>query len=943
MYDYHINKSLISFEKYNFYNIFSNTDVSLFYSSLEYIKTEKELIYHYKNFGSYYIEDILKIYLGNENYIKFKEKLNKKKYNLIKNYCHPYSFKVLDWNSKNEFKSVKQLSRNKIIEDYMIVENSESCDCYDIIKTSNNFWLKVYGTKVVFQLHEKKQTLIFNCVVDDVIIEDKNTELKDYLIYSEDELIENKEYEKNTINTYFNEPLDEIIKEFMSMDIFYKRKTIIQFLDNDDEKYVNIALLLYELLSIRRKSYEFNSEKKIINLTIPYFLKKKLNNTVSNINKIVENGNSLEVDIPLDTKIKLLNVDEFVKSKLYMKFKELKSKSDDNSKVRQYLEGILSVPFGTYIEENIFKISKKIKKEEKKTIIEFIHNYDNLVDISKKNYSFFINNKLKILIEKKKKSELLQLNIKYKYKNKREIIKELLYEINDVKYNENAKDIFYNLNITDHAINEFFKLKFMNSEVDKLKTYINSINSILDISIHAHDNVKRELQRVFARWVTGELDGYCMGFEGPPGVGKTTIAKYGISECLKDSKGKKRPFNFLSLGGSNSSSLLNGHNYTYVGSTWGKLVDFLIKSKCMNPIIYIDELDKLSKTEHGNEITGILTHLTDSTQNDHISDKYFSGIPFDFSKVLFIFSYNDPSQIDPILLDRIHRIKFNYLKENEKLIVVKKYILPSLYEKIGLLEKFINIEDENILYIINNFTFESGVRKLKELLFTILSEINIKFINKEITIPLKITNEDIKNIYLKEKHENIHYSVNKCENRVYGMWANQYGLGGVLPINLKEFPSKTPLELKLTGLPGTVMKESMYVSQTLAWSYLTDEQKKSWNIKNVGLHIHCPDGSTNKDGPSAGSALTVSLILFLKNKQVNGSYGMTGEINLEGDVTAIGGLELKINGGIKAGIKKFIYPKENQCDFDKIEDKSKYDGIKFYSVGSLDEILNIIL
>merc|ERR1712226_1223218 len=113
------------------------------------------------------------------------------------------------------------------------------------------------------------------------------------------------------------------------------------------------------------------------------------------------------------------------------------------------------------------------------------------------------------------------------------------------------------------------------------------------------------------------------------------MGKYGISECLKDDKGNKRPFNFLSLGGSNNSNLLDGHNYTYVGSNWGKLVDFLMKSKCMNPIIYIDELDKVSRTEHGKEIIGILTHLIDSTQNEHFSDKYFSGIPFDFSKVLF--------------------------------------------------------------------------------------------------------------------------------------------------------------------------------------------------------------------------------------------------------------------------------------------------------------------
>ena len=401
--------------------------------------------------------------------------------------------------------------------------------------------------------------------------------------------------------------------------------------------------------------------------------------------------------------------------------------------------------------------------------------------------------------------------------------------------------------------------------------------------------------------------------------------------------------NFLSLGGSNNSNVLDGHNYTYVGSTWGKLVDFLMKSKCMNPIIYIDELDKVSKTEHGNEIIGILTHLTDSSQNQHIADKYFSGIPFDFSKVLFIFSYNDPSLIDPILLDRIHRVKFTYLKETEKLVIAKNYIIPELYEKIGLNSNIIELSDDNILFLIRKYTNESGVRKLKELLFSILSEINIKLIDKEFdSIPVTLSNDDIKHTYLKEKYCVIDYKI-KDENLIYGMWANSLGMGGVLPINIKMFHSKTNFELKLTGLPGTVMKESMHVSQTLSWNYLEDDEKKKWIKKENGLHIHCPDGSTNKDGPSAGSAITLALILFLKNLKPNNSYGITGEINLDGDITAIGGLELKINGGIKSGLKHFIFPKDNIPDFEKIEDKSNFKDIKFYQVGNLNELLKIIL
>jgi len=639
----------------------------------------------------------------------------------------------------------------------------------------------------------------------------------------------------------------------------------------------------------------------------------------------------------------MLKVSEYVKKKLFLKYKELKSKGDDNGKIRQYLDGILTVPFGTYIKEDIFSISDDIKNKTNMSVNELVYKYDDLLTNHQKLYDNTLNITIPSILRKKKKNELTSINIKYKYLNKKKIITLLSEEIKNSNA-EKINDILYCCNINNKVISEYFNIKELNNSVNKIKDYTVDCKTIMDKSIFSQNNVKREIQRVITSWITGNNEGYCLGFEGPPGVGKTTIAKYGISKCLKDNKGKYRPFNFLSLGGSNNSNLLDGHNYTYVGSTWGKLVEFLIKSKCMNPIIYIDELDKVSKTEHGNEIIGILTHLTDPSQNQHMSDKYFSGIPFDFSKVLFIFSYNDASMIDPILLDRIHRIKFNYLKENEKLIIAKEYILPDLYKNIGLNTNILQFTNENLLYIIRNFTNEPGVRKLKEILFIIISEINIRLVNKEFKkIPVEISNNDIKQDYLKERNSMIEFKIKNNENRLYGLWANSLGMGGVLPINIKEFLTKTIFELKLTGLPGKVMKESMNVSQTLAWNYLNEDEKKIWSDKNSGLHIHCPDGSTNKDGPSAGSVITLAIMLFLKNITPNNSYGITGEINLDGEITAIGGLELKINGGIRAGLKHFIFPKQNSSDFEKIEDKSKFNDITFYQVSNIDELLKIIL
>jgi hypothetical protein len=172
----------------------------------------------------------------------------------------------------------------------------------------------------------------------------------------------------------------------------------------------------------------------------------------------------------------------------------------------------------------------------------------------------------------------------------------------------------------------------------------------------------------------------------------TSLARKGLADCLKDENGVSRPFAFIALGGSSNGSTLYGHNYTYVGSTWGRIVDILIEKKCMNPIIFIDELDKVSKTEQGKEIIGILTHLVDTTQNECFEDKYFSGVDINLSKALFIFSYNDAAAIDKILLDRIHRIKFDHLKINDKLEIVKNFILPEINEKLNF-ENIINIDD----------------------------------------------------------------------------------------------------------------------------------------------------------------------------------------------------------------------------------------------------------
>ena len=376
----------------------------------------------------------------------------------------------------------------------------------------------------------------------------------------------------------------------------------------------------------------------------------------------------------------------------------------------------------------------------------------------------------------------------------------------------------------------------------------------------------------------------------------------------------------------------------------------------MNPIIFIDEIDKVSKTEQGKEIIGILTHLVDSTQNDTFQDKYFSGIDIDLSKVLFIFSYNDVEKIDKILLDRIHRIKFDHLTIQDKIVIVKKFLLPEMSTQIGLKDA-ININDDAIHFLINNFTCESGVRKLKELLFEIVSQINLDLLkNKDsemIEFPILINIEKIKEIF----YDKTFIRKTKINNEakigiINGLWANNLGQGGILHIETQFYTTNTLLELKLTGMQGDVMKESMNVAKSLCYNLLNDSQIENINkyfekTKNQGIHIHVPEGATPKDGPSAGTAITIAIYTLLTSQKINNNFAITGEINLQGLVTPIGGLELKILGGLDAGVTNFIYPKDNNYDFklflDKYKDKIDLSNINFYEVTNIREVIKLII
>jgi ATP-dependent Lon protease len=289
------------------------------------------------------------------------------------------------------------------------------------------------------------------------------------------------------------------------------------------------------------------------------------------------------------------------------------------------------------------------------------------------------------------------------------------------------------------------------------------------------------------------------------------------------------------LGGASDESFLLGHSYTYEGSIYGRIAQGIMSSKCMNPIIYFDELDKISKTHKGDEIKNVLIHLTDPVQNSHFRDKYFHGIEFDLSKVTFIFSYNDPSLIDHVLLDRITQVETKYLLLNQKIEIAEKYLIPEIIKDIGFQKDMVSISSDNIEYIINKYTNEGGVRKLKSLLYSVFREINIanltniKINDSDIKFPYTINERNIKTI-LKTKREIQPEKINtlaKC-GVINGLYASSNGIGGVLPIETLWIPTANMFETKATGNLQQVIKESTDVASTLAFNHIPKEKQDEY-------------------------------------------------------------------------------------------------------------------
>ena len=324
-------------------------------------------------------------------------------------------------------------------------------------------------------------------------------------------------------------------------------------------------------------------------------------------------------------------------------------------------------------------------------------------------------------IEKPYRMTLLESEIPIEFKAA------AMKKINSLRYMEPGSGEFYK---SKNWVDTFMRIPFntyhglpisIDDGVEKCHDFMEKSQKILDEAIYGLNDAKMQIMQMIGQLlINPNAIGTAIAIHGPPGTGKTSLVKEGISKILN------RPFAFIALGGATDSSFLEGHGYTYEGSTWGKIVQILIESRCMNPVIYFDELDKISDTPRGQEIAGILTHLTDTSQNSQFHDKYFAEINFDLSKCLFIFSYNDESKVNPILKDRMYRIKTNGYVSKEKTIIANNYLLPKICEQVRFNDKEIIIPNDVLIYIIENYcNKEDGVRNLKRCLEIIYTKLNL--------------------------------------------------------------------------------------------------------------------------------------------------------------------------------------------------------------------------
>ncbi len=460
---------------------------------------------------------------------------------------------------------------------------------------------------------------------------------------------------------------------------------------------------------------------------------------------------------------------------------------------------------------------------------------------------------------------------------------------------------------------------------DKINANLTKATKILDEKHYAMDDVKERVLEYLA--VVKKRKGHhgnIILLLGPPGVGKTSIGK-SIAECL----GQK--FYRFSLGGMRDEAEIKGHRRTYVGSMPGKIIQALKTVKTSNPVIMLDEIDKISHSQFGDPSSALLEVL-DPEQNKDFLD-HFIDVRYDLSKVLFICTANQIDSIPAPLLDRMEIIELSGYITEEKIEMTKRHLLPKLLENTGLKKTEFSISDKVIKQIIEDYARESGVRTLEKVLNKILRKVTFELTKNRSLKKIDLTSKKVEE-YLGKARFTKDDGPSEQVGVVNGLAYTSIG-GSTLQIEATKTPSKDA-GLKQTGQLGKVMIES----SEIAYTHVKCLLKKTKTFNSNMFHLHVPAGATPKDGPSAGITMATAMVSLAKNKAVKKGVAMTGELTLTGKVMPIGGLKEKLLAAKRAGMKEVIVPYGNKKDYTELP-KSVKKGIQMHFVRSFDDVLKI--
>lgn len=483
-------------------------------------------------------------------------------------------------------------------------------------------------------------------------------------------------------------------------------------------------------------------------------------------------------------------------------------------------------------------------------------------------------------------------------------------------------------NVERGYIETLLSLPWENSSQDS--DDIENAAKILDENHYGMKKVKeRILETLAVRKVSNNADAPIICLVGPPGTGKTSIAR-SVAQSLN------KEYVRICLGGVKDEAEIRGHRRTYVGAMPGRIIDGLRKAKVKNPLMLLDEIDKVSN-DYRSDTSSALLEVLDGEQNSHFVDHYID-MPVDLSEILFIATANDLSDVSRPLLDRMEIIEVSSYTKNEKLHIAKEHLVAKQLKKNGLTKKSVRFTDKALAKIIDGYTMEAGVRELERMIAAVLRKVVRKNytvdgvnIEKQIVITDKNLSEYLGKVkFIKEK------ASRKNEVGIVRGLAWTAAGGDTLEIEVNVLGGKP--ELILTGNMGDVMRESAQI----ALSYVRSVVRKNQIFEENAIHIHIPEGAVPKDGPSAGITMATAIYSAVTGKPVDASTAMTGEVTLRGRVMPIGGLKEKLLAAKTAGLKRVLVPLENKSDVEELEEEI-VQGLEIVYVSDMKEVLKLAI